>query len=198
MKKPNNYDSINVGNWTPVSVGGHKCVIKMVEELKTKNGLEMLKVSFDMHNDDTQPAYFTNQYLSDKEAKRENLAWRGVQYIVTDESTEYGSANLKRFLTAVEGSNEGFLVQWGEQFTECLKNKKVGIIFRMEDYTKQDGTIGSSAKPFRFCYFDKAFEAQIPEPKKLEPVTPTINDPSLANEGFMKVDPLTDEGLPFK
>lgn len=203
MQKPNNYDSTNISNFTPVIPGGHKCKIMQVEETKSSTGKDMLKISIDMTADDTQPAYYTNQFITDKKADASKAKWRGVQYLLVDQGTDFGTANLKRFVTAVEESNAGFQVQWGNTFANCFKNAKVGIIFREEEYKKDDGNVGKSVKPYGFCKYDEAFDQKVPSPKTLAPAASTpafvpSSDPVLANEGFMQIpDELTDEGLPF-
>lgn len=198
MQKPSNYDDINIS--AGITPGGHKCVIKKVEETKSQSGKDMLIVYFDTHKDDTQPGFYAERYMADQKANKD-LVWKGRSWIVTE--GEYGPANLKRFCTAVEDSNPGFQVQWGNAFADCFKDKLVGVIFRMEEFTLTDGSTGASAKPFRFCDFNKALEAKVPERKNLPGNTP---QPDLqqtwaqtAQEGFMTIpDNLDDiEGLPF-
>lgn len=203
MNKPQNYDAINVG-WTPIKPGGHKCIIKKVEESVSSTGKEMLLVYFDMDKTDEQAGYFANQYLEDQKNGKKDIKWKGINYLVTDESTEYGTTNLKRFTTSVEESNSGFKIQWGEAFTACLKDKKVGIVFRQEEYTKQDGSLGTSVKPMRFCGYEKALDQPAPDKKVQKQPTYSqstfapSSDPFMASEGFMQVpDSLSDAGLPF-
>ena len=48
MQKPNNFETTQAqGEFTPVELGGHYLVIKEVSEMKSKNGKDMIKVSFD-------------------------------------------------------------------------------------------------------------------------------------------------------
>ena len=167
MNKPKDYDRITIG-WESVTPGGHKCRIIKVEETTSSAGNQMLVVTFDLHEDDTQPKLFSNQYIADQQAGRDPK-WRGVQSVVTDERTEYGSANLKRFNTAVEESNPGFQVQWGPNYAAGFQNALVGIVFRLEDYTAPDGQMRAACKPFRFCRFDTALEVEAPERKTETP-----------------------------
>lgn len=168
MKMPQNYKDIQVG-WEPVAPGGHRCVIKEVQETVSSTGKEMLIIHFDMHQTDIQPMYYSNLYIADQKAGKtgDKLKWRGTGYLITDENTEYGPRNLKAFNTAVEDSNPGFQIVWGEGYARALKDKLIGVVFREEEYTKDDGSHGWSVKPMRYCNFEKALEQKIPERKDL-------------------------------
>lgn len=185
MKEPRNYKETQVG-WEPVAPGGHRCVIRKVTETRSQNGNEMIIIEFDMHQTDTQPMYFSNQYISDQKAGRtgDKLRWRGVSYWATDENVEGGTKRLKQFNTAVTDSNpEQELTargwRWNEQdklwrpdwqrYGSCFEGLLVGIVFREEDYTKDDGSSGWTVKPVRYCNFNKAFEQKIPERKTNAP-----------------------------
>ncbi len=202
MQKPNNFDNINIG--AGITPGGHKCVIKKVEETKSRAGKDMIIVYFDTHKDDTQPGFYTEKYYADQKANKD-LVWKGRSWIVTE--GDYGPTNLKRFTTAVEDSNPGFEVQWGDKFAACFTDKLVGVIFRMEEFTLDDGQAGAAAKPFRFCAFDKALDAKVPERKCLpeQKPQPTLQQAydqqswtGQLQEGFMSIpDNLDDAGLPF-
>ena len=46
MLKPNNYDNTqSLGGFTPIELGGHILVIKKIEEVKSKTGKDMIKIS---------------------------------------------------------------------------------------------------------------------------------------------------------
>ena len=79
MQKPNNYDNVKApGEFTPIELGGHKLVIKQVEELTNRTGKPMIKISFDTATDDKQPGYYAEQYKSDT---REQKKWSGVSWL---------------------------------------------------------------------------------------------------------------------
>lgn len=183
MKKPEGYGQNNGGNY--ITVGGHKGVIKQAEETVSRNGNEMLIVHFDTDSEDTHPNYYLEKFKADD---RPDKKWQGNMYIVP--SNKYGAKTLEGMCTAVERSNPGFTC-WddnGNLKTAELKGKKVGIVFRAEEYRKSDGTIGSSTKAFRFCTYEKAYEQEEPKKKTLSP-----------SEGFVSVeaDSFAGEGLPF-
>lgn len=53
------------GEFTPVELGGHKLIIKQVNETKSKTGKDMIVVLFDFAEDDKQPGYFMEQFQND-------------------------------------------------------------------------------------------------------------------------------------
>ena len=214
MNQPNNYSSTTVGA-EQITPGGHKCIIKQVEETKSQSGKDMLIVSFDTTNDDTQPGYYMNRWINDT---RDEKKWQGRMFIVTE--GEYGTSNLKRFTTSVERSNEGMdgyyddAGHWGKNFAASFKDKQVGVVFRREEYTTDDHQSRWSTKPFRFCSYDAAFDQAIPKEKPhpdsvMQTPTPAPmpqNAPSWAqqamqtpSDGFMDIPEGSDEaeGLPF-
>ena len=78
MQKPNNYDNTqSFGGFTPIELGGHVCVIKKVEEITSKTGKEMIKISLDTDRTDSQPNYYTNSWNNDT---RENKKGGCVVY----------------------------------------------------------------------------------------------------------------------
>ncbi|MEE3409342.1 MAG: hypothetical protein VZQ95_08125, partial [Erysipelotrichaceae bacterium] len=80
---PNNYANTQIGgDYTPPELGGHHLIIKKVEETKSKNGKDMIKVFFDFAKNDVQPDFMTNEYKNDI---RPDKKWphAGTQYILT-------------------------------------------------------------------------------------------------------------------
>ena len=217
INMPKDYANIPINNFEPAEAGGHKATIMRVDETTSKNGLQMLVIYFDFDENDKQPNYYMKKFEADKKSPDREEKWRGVMYLVVDQGTNYGPSNLKRFVTAVEDSNPGFQVAWGQNFCGCLAGRKVGIVFRIEEYIQSDHQLGAAAKPFRFCAYDKAFEQKIPNrkclPENEKPQTAAVPpfgqmsfgnpapaaNPAAAAEGFMNTqyDPVNDEGLPF-
>lgn len=199
IQKPKNYDTIPVGGGESLKVGGHKCVIKMLEEATSSKGNQMLIISFDTADEDIQPHFYMDRYLNDTRADKK---WGGRFYLVT--GGEYGPANLKRFCTAVEDSNDGFQA-WdfsGALRMDAFKNMKVGLIFRKEDYIADDHQLRTATKGFRWCNYETAYEQKEPERKKLPQSESALQatNPADADMGFLNIpaDALENEGLPFK
>ncbi len=78
MKIPSNYDRNAAEGFEALTPGGHKCVIMQAEEKKSQNGKQMLVVSFDTSEEDTQPKYFSNRYLA---ARSPRAAWMSFRHI---------------------------------------------------------------------------------------------------------------------
>ena len=67
-------------------------------------------------------------------------------------------------ITSVEASNTGFKFNFNEQE---LVNKKVGLVFREEEFLGIDGQVHTAVKPFFAVSYDKAEESKVPAPKIL-------------------------------
>ena len=190
MLKPNNYDETPVlGEFTPIQLGGHKLVIMQVEEVTASNGNQYIKVSFDTAKDDVQPNYFSNAYKGDT---RENKKWSGVTTVFPTDRDGKTSKQFKTFCTAVEHSNTGFKMVWGEQFCNALKGKAVGGVFGEEEYLNNAGEVKTANKLFWFRGTDKVMDAEVPAKRTVDAPQQTSYD------GFMNIpDGVEDEGLPF-
>ena len=188
MNKPAGYDEAQVlGEFTPINLGGHKLVIMKVEEVTANNGNQYLKISFDTAKDDVQPNYYSNSY---KNNTMDNKKWSGVTTVFPTDRDGKTSKSFKTFCTAVEHSNSGFKMVWGDQFCNALKGKAVGGVFGEEEYVGNDGTIKTARKLFWFRGIDKVMDAEIPAKRTVEP-QPASND------GFMNIPDSIDNELPF-
>ena len=161
MNKPNAYDETQAGGgYTPVELGGHKMVIKQVNETKSKTGKDMIVVLFDFAEDDKQPGYFMEQFQNDI---RPDKKWpnQATQYILTEDADGKCTRNFKTFTTCVEHSNAGFSVQWGDKFCQCFKGKKIGGVFgeQMDYYNGEE----KKKRVLRwFVSLDKVADAALP------------------------------------
>lgn len=167
IKKPNNYDDIEIMefDYTPISLGGHKGIIMKAEEYTSpQSGKTSLKVSVDTSKDDIQPEYFAEQYRNDT---RIDKRWSNsaIKYVSLGEE-ETQVRQLKAFITAYENSNNCEF-DWSKDW-EQLKDKKIGIVFGMEEYESQDGTLKTNNKLREFRSIDKVDNIKIPKVKKLD------------------------------
>ena len=200
MEKPKFYEEAQVlGEFTPIELGGHKLVIMQVEEITASNGNQYIKVSFDTAKDDIQPSYFANAYKQDT---RTNKKWSGVTTVFPTDKDGKTSRAFKTFCTAVEKSNAGFKMVWGDMFCASLKGKKIGGVFGAEDYLNSMNECKTARKLFWFRSIDKVMEAEIPAKRELsdedqdrvgEPVTAGT---SIGYE-FTSIPDGIDEELPF-
>ncbi|MDY5929678.1 MAG: hypothetical protein SPJ27_06555 [Candidatus Onthovivens sp.] len=167
MQKPKLYDKIEVMEFdhTPIELGGHKGIIMKAEEYTSpQSGKTSLKVSVDTAKDDKQPEYFREQYKNDN---RIDKKWNNsaIKYISLGEE-ENQVKMLKAFITAYENSNN-CKFDWNKDW-EQLKGKKIGLVFGMEEYESQDGTLKTNNKLREFRSIDKVDNVKIPKVKLLD------------------------------
>lgn len=167
LKKPNNYDEVEVQNfdYERLELGGHKGIIVKAEEYTSPvSGKTSLKVYVDTASDDKQPNYFKNQYDNDTRIDRK---WSNgaIKYVpLGDEENQVKM--LKSFITCIENSNN-YTYDWSKEVDQ-LKNKKIGLVFGLEEYTSQDGETKTATKLNQFRSVDKVENAKIPKVKLLD------------------------------
>ena len=166
IAKPKTYYEINIiEEYEKISLGGHKGIIMKAEEYTSpQSGKTSLKVSVDTAKDDKQPEYFAEQYRNDT---RIDKRWSNsaIKYISLGEE-ETQVRQLKAFITAYENSNN-CKFDWNKDW-EQLKSKKIGLVFGMEEYESQDGTLKTNNKLREFRSIDKVDNVKIPKVKKLD------------------------------
>ena len=202
MNKPQNYDSTSAaGDYEKIKLGGHKMVIKQISEKKTQGGLDMLVILFDFAEGDEQAGYFMKQFENDirPDKKYPNT---GTNYMVIDESVEYGVRNLKTFITCVEKSNPGFTVKWGDNFGQQFKGKLIGGIFRLE----RDWYDNKEVKRRKLAWFrsiEGIKDADIPEERTTKAYDDHLKEEAImganpSGTDFMSIpDSVVDDVLPF-
>lgn len=193
LVKPNNYDEVQVNqDFERLELGGHKGVIIKAEEYTSDvSGKTSLKVYVDTAKDDKQPGYFKKQYDNDT---REDKKYpnRAIKYVSLGDS-ETQVKMLKAFITAVENSNSGYTFDWKKEVDQ-LKGKKVGLIFGLEEYTKQDGSTGTVTKLNQFRSIDKVDNALIPRVKLLDGSYRDYDDYAEEKQENKSNDPFKDYG----
>lgn len=198
MQKPNGYDEAKAqGEFTPVELGGHHLVIKQVEEMQSSTGKPMIKVSFDFSPEDKQPNYFSEQFKNDI---RPDKKWsnQATQYILVYGDDGKTSSKFKTFTTCVEHSNAGFTTQWGDNFCQQFKNKKIGGVFgeQMDFYNGDE----KKKRVLRwFVSSDKVADAQVPDITETNAYKQYKQNGEIASsDGFMNIPDGIDDGeLPF-
>lgn len=156
-------EAIEFGDYERLEVGGHEVVIKDAYEYTSEqSGNTSLKVEVDIAGKDKQAGFFQKQYDNNT---NEDKRWPsgGCKYISLKEEPKCVGM-FKGFTTAVENSNQGY--KWDFDETK-LKGKKLCGVFGLEEYEKQDGTIGTVVKLQQFRSLDKLNEVQIPKVKLL-------------------------------
>ncbi len=197
MQKPNNYDNVSTGDFTPVTPGGHHLIIKKVEESKSKAGKDMIIVAFDMASGDSQPNYVSKLFADDI---RPDKKWPrvGRQYIVVTDADGNTSRSFKTFITCVEKSNNGFVTQWGDAFASQFKGKRIGGVFGKVE-NEYNGKVTQRCELRWFCADDKADNANVPNPKLLPNSNHVVKAPDQSEQldGFLTLPEGMDEEIPF-
>ena len=152
------------GEYTNLELGGHEIVILDAREHKSEfSGNISLKISVDISGNDKQKGFFKKQYDENTSADKKWPAGAVKYCSLKDEQLGY----LKGFITSLEKSNPNF--KFNKKGTwEQLKNLKLAGQFGLEEYKKQDGTIGTCTKLVQFRSLDKLNEIKIPKVKKLD------------------------------
>lgn len=197
MNKPSNYDNTSVmGDRDPIELGGHIVVIKQVEEIKSKTGKDMIKVSFDFAQGDVQEGYFEKIFRDDI---RPDKRWpnAGCNYFLVEDQNGNCSKQFKSFVTSVEKSNPGFVVNWGDGFAQCFKNKIAGGVFGIVN----DFYNGRPFKKRELRWFrstESIKEANIPLETETKAYRENIGSSQNKDvNGFMNIPDGMDEELPF-
>ncbi len=200
MQKPNNFDNTQVqGEFTPVELGGHILIIKEVLEMKSKTDKDMIRVSFDFAQNDSQPGYFEKAFRDDI---RPDKKWpaNGTTYILTEDQNGDCSKSFKTFITSVERSNPGFTVNWGDGFAECFKNKLAGAVFGVvNDYYNGRNIAKHQLRWFRSAegVKDADIPAEIETKAYKDNNGASAAAPPVGPDGFMDIPDGIDEELPF-
>jgi len=204
IKKPEKYDEIQVNeDFERIELGGHKGIImEAVEYTSDVSGMTSLKITIDTDKDDKQPNYFKELYKNDT---REDKKWsnQAIKYVSLKEE-ENCIKMLKAFITSVENSNPGFTYDWNKEVNQ-LKNKKVGVVFGLEEYQNSEGETKTIAKIRNFRSIDKigAGNVDIPKVKLLDNTYMTYDDymekQELKQNSNIDNDiiEIKDEDLPF-
>ena len=166
MIKPNDFEQVSTGEFTPVAPGGHHMIIKQVQERMTKTGKPMLVIAVDFAPNDKQPKYFSKLFEEDTRPEKK---WphAGTIYVVSVDSTGRTSRNFKTFITCFERSND-VRVSWGEgaSFTNQFAGKKIGGVYgRVEE--EYNGERKTRCLHRWFCEDNRADTVSTPADKLL-------------------------------
>lgn len=197
MNKPEGYDDAQaMGDYTPIDLGGHYCIIKGVKETQTKNGKPMIVVCFDFCKPDKQPEYFMQEFKNDT---RPDKKWphTGTAYIMTQDyqDAKKTSRNFKTFCTAVEKSNN-YAINWGDNWGAQFKGKKIGAVYG-EVENEYNGKVTKRHEHRWFCCWDKVKEQKIPDPKLLPNKPAPASGYGSVPDDFMTIPDGGDDAVPF-
>lgn len=162
MKKPNNYKNTQVvGEYEILEVGAYKCKILKAEECTSKNNKEFLKLSFDICEGDKKD-FYKNKYSNDT---REQKKWGGTYVIFAEDYEGNTNRYFKTLITCIEESNVNYKFDFNK--VGELEDKKIGIVFREEEFLDALMQVKVTVRPFRACNYDKTEEQKIPNRKEI-------------------------------
>lgn len=193
MQKPSGYDEARIsGDFTPVRLGGHYCVIKQVGEKKSSTGKDMIVVLLDFGDQDDQTGYFKKLFDEDD---RDDKKWpfTGSKYIMVNDylDSKKTSKQFKTFCSLVEKSNPGFQIAWGgDNWGRQFVGRKIGAVYGNVE-SEYDGNVRMRPEIRYFCRTDAVEGAAVPDDKLLK--KPAVVKPDV--NGFFSA-PLDDE-IPF-
>ena len=159
----NEVEAKEFGEFEKLELGGHEVVIKTAELYENPvSHNKSLKVTVDIACNDKQAGYFQKQYDDNNSADKK---WNNGATRYMSLKKEH-LAYTKGFITALEKSNNNFKFDTSKGW-EQLVNLKCAGVFGLEEYEKQDGTIGTSTRLQNFRSLDKLNEIKIPRVKLL-------------------------------
>ena len=150
LQKPRDYDQAQSydSDFERLPVGGYVVEIKKMEETVTpRTNTPMVVISFDIA-EGPYKEYFTKQFKRDKAREvtsGREAKWRGTYNVFPYTSDGMTNPSFKGLLVCIEKSNYGFKISWPLNL-EMFKGKKVGLLFREEEYEAYDGSIRTSVK----------------------------------------------------
>lgn len=200
MNKPKGYDETIVGsNFRKLPKGGYICKIMKIEEGKSKaTGADQLLIYLDIAEGEYKDIFGENYRNSTSPLPK----WGCVAYQpILDSTTGATNPRFKAFLTAVEESNPGFVVDktWGDDFVKFYKSKYIGFVFGDEHYiSTKDGKEKTIAKPRFAVSTDKIKKGDFMVPE--DTYSGNFNTSSAApTAGFNEVPSkeVDDDDVPF-
>lgn len=170
-------------------VGAYEVKIIRAEEQD-----DTLCILFDI-SDGEYEGFYMDKFNNERKAYPDSAKFKGVLRLFYPNGGQYDDSNEKRIKTALERIKESnnlktdFSKEWDGA---VLKNCKVGMVFREEEYDYH-GYKGMTAKPYQIIALKALSEGKfkIPDPKYLNGSAPSTTDSSSAEEL-----PLDDD-LPF-
>lgn len=171
-----------------VPAGGHICRIIGAKVETLENGSEKLSLALEIDEGSPLDGIFQRTFVS-KHAGNPDAKWPCVfsQFLTDREGV--CSPYFKGLIRCVENSNSGYQWAWNE---EMLKGKRVGMIFREEEFVASDGSVRTTTRPAFARSVDRIREGvKVPEIKRLPG---HASHPAQTADGFVEV---SDEELPF-
>lgn len=194
IAKPKDWESAQAytGESEQMTPGGHVVrILSMRQKLSQKSHKPMIVIGFDIEEGSELDGFYKRKHTA-KKGQNPSAKWEGViRYMLYAQDGVSTNGFFKGFITAVEESNPGYKWNWDER---SMAGKKVGIVFREEEYRGQNGEIRSSVKASQAkSVLAILAGVPIPEKKRLVESAPSPA-PFNPSAGFTQVE---DDELPF-
>ncbi len=194
MRGIKNYNSIQeYTESVKLPVGAYEVRIARAEEQDGKNGNCALCILFDISEGEYK-GFYMDKFKSEKKYHPDDAKYKGVLRLWYPNGGQYDESSEKRIKTTLErikqsnNLNIDFSKEWDGA---VLKNCKVGMIFREQEYD-YNGSRGMTAQPYQIITLEALKEGKftIPKPKYLDK-DEADDTPAAENS------PLDDDDLPF-
>lgn len=170
MNKLRNWDTTPAqmgGGFEPLTPGGHIVKIMRAEVATSRNnGREMMVLTVDIDEGTQNDGYFRRVFDARKSTGdgRTLPKWPngGMYYRLTTADNGDADPRFKGLIKAIEESNAGYRWDWNEA---GLRGKRVGMIYREEEFETQDGQIKTTVKPMAVCPASEAMDKPAPRKK---------------------------------
>lgn len=196
MEPINGWNDIKeVGEYEPIELGGHICIIKGARCETTKTNKKMLVLAFDFAQGDKQAGYFQNQFDMDKK-KNPNAKWRGTFYQMYGTIEDLSTAYFKAMILKICESNPGYQWYWDET---SLIGKQFGGVFGREEYINDKNENKFSTKCMMIREVNGIENALVPQDKLLPASTLHKDTQNTNSNDFNQYNTLdiASDDLPF-
>lgn len=199
MNKIPGYDEAPsfTGESRTLPAGKYICVIKGASDTLTATGRRQFVLLLDIDEGEYK-GFYDNRYRADRERIGMHAKWAGTF------RQGYEGKQLpffKGMMTSIEESNSGFY--WGkdkngsgkENWDEkTLKGKRIGVVFRREQFTASDGSVKWATKAVKVRSVQNLDKEDIPEDKLLSGGTVGAR----VQQGFVDLsEEENEDDLPF-
>lgn len=153
MEKIENWENIEakgINDFQRLNAGGYVGIIKNVNQHTSLTDKKSFKIECDIAEGNFKDYFqklFDNNSNADKRWDNNSTKYVSIE----EDQLPY----FKGFITCIENSNPGYTWDWDEK---KLIGKKIGLIYRYEEYEKQDGTKAIKTKLNQFRSVDKVNE----------------------------------------
>ena len=174
IEKFNEIEATEGGGFKRLPADGYVCRITLAKDVPEK---EYLKVEYDIAE---------GEYKDWWSETMERAGFWGGKLIRSYKQT--AQRFFKGFTSSVEQSNSEYIWKWDEN---SLIGKLVGLVLAEEEYTKNDGTVGTRLYVARNTNIEniRSGKYEVPPLKKL--------NGEIAAAPTIKFDEVLDEELPF-